>query len=319
VCIGRGRATGVEWLHAGARHVTPAAREIVLSAGAYHSPQLLLLSGVGPADQLAAHGLPVAVDLPGVGANLANHSLLALRFHASQPLPALQALRLDRLLASALAWALAGQGFLALQPTSQLLMLRSQPGLAQPDFQVTLGTLGNDADWWFPGIKPAAPHAFTAGITQLRPASRGWVRLASADPLTPPRVQCNLLMDDGDVAAIVRCIWKVRELFQCDGLAPWVAQEWLPGADLQGEAELERWLRQVTLPSGHPVGTCRMGSDALAVVDPALRVQGVAGLRVIDASVMPTLPAAGTYASTLMIAERGAALLAGRGLVPGLA
>ena len=313
VTIDHGVATGVQYRHAGQAHRVRVRREVLLTAGTYHTPQLLMLSGIGDPAALESLGIRCCVALPGVGQGLANHATIAMRFLAAKPLPALQALRIDRALLSLMAWASAGRGLFAQQPTSQLLMLRSQPWLGWPDCQLTLGTVGSDADWWCPGIRASAAHAFVVNLTPLRPASRGWVRLASADPLAPPRVLTHLLADPADGAVFRDCVPRVRELFACEALAQWTEREWVPGAAVQSDAQLDAWLRRSVLAAGNPVGTCRMGVDAQAVVDPQLRVRGTAGLRVIDASVMPSLPGAGTYATTLMIAERGAAFVRGQG------
>jgi choline dehydrogenase len=305
-------ATGIEYHQDGRTYPVRARREVILAAGACHSPHLLMLSGIGDPAALEAAGVVPRIALPGVGQNLSNHASIAMRFLASKPLPAMQALRLDRAVLSFTAWALAGRGLFALQPMSQLLMLRSQPWLGWPDCQLTLGTMGSDADWWFPGIRSSAPHAFAVSLMPLRPESRGWVRLASSDPLAAPRVLTNLLADPADVAVFRDCVPRVRELFACEALAEWTEREWVPGPAVLGDEQIAAWLRRSLTPSGHPVGTCRIGVDARAVVDPELRVHGVGRLRVIDASVMPSLPGAGPYASTLMVAERGAAFLRGQ-------
>jgi choline dehydrogenase len=312
ILIEGGRAAGVAWQQQGIAHQARATREVIVCAGAYRSPHLLMLSGIGPADELRAHGIEVSADVPGVGRNLCNHSLVAMRFAAAQSLPAMQALRLDRLALSALAWATLGRGLLTLQPTSCTLMFRSEESLPLPDFQVTLGTLGIDADWWLQPWRPPAPDAFVATLTQLRPASRGWLTLRSADATAPPRVLTNVFGDARDREVLRAGIRAVRPIFETAPLQRWVRGESVPGSALQSDEELDAFLSRAAGASAHPTGTCMMGVREDAVVDPELRVRGIAGLRVADASIMPTIPGAGTYATSIVIGEKAADLIVGR-------
>lgn len=306
------RAIGVEYLRAGKRYRAMARKEVVLSGGAYNSPQLLMLSGIGPADALVAHGIEPVVDAPGVGANLAEHPLVYMTYAAKDASTFLSALRVDRAALSVLRWALAGKGPFASQITSGILMLRTRPELVQPDIQLVFLPVRLDAKMWVPGVGQRQDHVFSVMVMQLHPESRGTVELRSADPLDRPRIDLNLLSTERDYADIRGGIAAVRRIFAAAPLTEMVTREISPGADADTEERLNGFIEQSLRITQHPAGTCRMGEDTEAVVDSALRVRGVEGLRVVDASVMPAVPGANINAAVIMVAERASDLIMGR-------
>ncbi|MCM8732301.1 GMC family oxidoreductase [Hephaestia sp. GCM10023244] len=314
VLIENGRATGVEYRRDGKLHRAHARKEVVLSGGAYNSPHLLMLSGIGPADDLTAHGIPVVAESPGVGRNLSEHPLVYMTFAARGATSFLNALRVDRAALSVLRWAMTGRGAFASQITSGVLMLRTRPELEHPDIQLVFLPVRLDAKLWFPLVGKRQTHVFSVMVMQLHPESRGSVTLRSADPLEKPRIDLNLLSTPNDFAEIRGGVDAVRRIFAAPPLAAMIAAEIAPGAAAQDDAALDDFIRHNLRITQHPAGTCRMGEDPEAVVDSDLRVRGIAGLRVVDASVMPTVPGANINAAVIMIAERAADLI--RGLPP---
>ncbi|EQB30445.1 GMC family oxidoreductase [Sphingobium ummariense] len=309
VTVEQGRATGVDYLRDGRIAHVRARKEVVLSGGAYNSPQLLMLSGIGPAAELAHHGIPLVVDAPGVGRDLSEHPLVYMSFAAREPTTFLRALRVDRAALSVLRWAATGKGAFASQITSGVVMLRNRPELERPDVQLVFLPVRLDAKLWHP-FGPRQSHVLSVMVMQLHPESRGTVTLRSADPLDKPRIDLNLLSTPADFADIREGISAVRRIFAQPPLRDMVDAEIAPGRG----TDLDDFIRHNLKITQHPAGTCRMGGDAAAVVDSDLRVRGVAGLRVVDASVMPTIPGANINAAVIMIAERASDLI--RGLPP---
>jgi len=301
------RATGIEYRGPSGIAHARARKEVVLSGGAYNSPQLLMLSGIGPAEQLMRHGIPVVVDAPGVGRDLSEHPLVYMTYAIREPTTFLRALRSDRALLSVLQWALTGKGAFASQITSGVLMLRTRPELERPDIQLVFLPVRLDAKMWHPFGRQQS-HVLSVMIMQLHPESRGTVELRSADPLDKPRIDLNLLSTPTDFADIRGGIDAVRRIFAQPPLRDMVERELSPG----DSADLDGFIRHNLKITQHPTGTCRMGSDPQAVVDSALRVQGVTGLRVVDASVMPSVPGANINAAVIMVAERASDLIRGR-------
>jgi choline dehydrogenase len=312
VVIEDGRATGVDYERGGERRVVTCRREVILCGGSYNSPHLLMLSGIGPGEQLRAFGIDVVADLKGVGENLSEHATASMEFEATRSVTFLKELRWDRLALSALRWAALGTGPLASQLNSCNIVIRTREGLDRPDVQIMANPIRFDAQPWFPGLTPRQNHLFWAGIVALHPRSRGWVRLKSADPRALPGVTLNLLSDPEDLATLRAGMRAARRIYHTPPQAELTGAEILPGDKVQSDDELDAFLRETTYVSMHPVGTCAMGTSAEAVVDPELRVIGVEGLRVVDASVMPTVPGANTNAAVIMIAERAADLIKGR-------
>ncbi|MGV1008395.1 MAG: GMC family oxidoreductase [Dermatophilaceae bacterium] len=299
-----GRATAVRWVSDGRAHRVVAAREVLLCAGAIGSAHILLRSGIGPADELAAHGIRSVHDLPGVGRNLVDHPVVPASFRASA----------GSLLAAQSAGAVARyllrrSGPLASNVAQAGAFVRTEEGLAAPDLQLTFGPvfLGDVGD---SHVVAPSEHGVTLGAILLRPASRGRITLRSADPVAPPRIDPAYLTDDADAGPLLRGLRLLLELAGTPALRPYAQTRHAP-ADTSA-AGLLAHLRATTTTMFHPVGTCRMGSDPAAVVDPTLRVRGLDGLRVVDASVMPAIPGGNTNAPTIALAERAADLLRGR-------
>lgn len=274
------RCTGVEFQRRGESVVARAAAEVVVSAGAVDSPRLLLLSGVGPADELRRAGVAVRHDLPGVGRNLHDHPLCGLVYEASRPVP---------------------PGRTSLAETS--LLWRSDPALSGPDLQMLFIHIP-----YHPPTMPVPENSFTLAVATV-PDARGSVRLADADPGTPPLIDPNYLGEESDVRRMLHGIEAARAIAAGGPFDGWRAREVLAGDDATDEAALRRFLLSATGPYYHPVGTCAMGTGEDAVVAPDLRVRGLEGLRVADASVMPTIVSVNTHAATVMIAEKAADLI----------
>jgi len=277
------RAVGVEYLKDGRLNHVRAHREVILCAGAFDSPRLLMLSGLGPAAELGKFGIPVVVDLPGVGQNLQDHLLLPLIFTSKTELP------IPTFIAEA------------------GLFVRTRPGIEQssPDLQYHFSA-GIPA-FIPPQLGITDPTFFFVPIL-AQPHSRGRVGLHSRDPLAPPLLDPQYLSCEADVRVFLTGIQLAREIAQTQAFQPFTKAEITPGIHTS-EAEQRQFIRNVASTVWHPVGTCKMGWDALAVVDPELRVHGVEGLRVADASVMPTITSGNTNAACLMIGEKAAALI----------
>jgi len=306
VLIKDGRATGVSCVRNGTTEEILARREVILSGGAYNSPKLLMLSGIGPAEHLREHGIEVVRDLPGVGRNLSEHPMLYVEFTTREPITFLNSLRFDRLALAALRWALTDSGPLSTLVCNCVLMVKTQPQLQRPDIQLMVLPVRLDARPWFPGIGTRQAHVFSVMVIQLHPQSRGRLELRSADPFERPKITLNLLSTENDFAELRRGVAAVRKLFATPPLAELIASEIKPGPEVSNDAALDAYLRDNVRITQHPVGTCRMGVSADSVVSPRLIVHGVAGLRVVDASIMPTVPGANTNAAVIMVAEKAA-------------
>ncbi|MDA8110454.1 MAG: GMC family oxidoreductase N-terminal domain-containing protein [Betaproteobacteria bacterium] len=303
-----GRVTGVEFRRAGEEQLAEARIETILAAGAIGSPQILQLSGIGPGSLLAGHGIPVAHELPGVGENLQDHLQLRMAFKVKN------VVTLNQIANSWLGKAKMGleylflrSGPLTMAPSQLGLFTRSSPGHATPNIEYHVQPLSLDK---FGDPLHRFP-AFTASVCNLRPTSRGFVRIASPEPAAAPAIQPNYLATPEDQRAAADSLRLTRRIARARALARYEPEEFLPGPQLQSDAELVKAAGDVGTTIFHPVGTCRMGraDDPQAVVDSRLRVRGLAGLRVIDASVMPVITSGNTNSPTVMIAERGAELL----------
>ncbi|MBD2157280.1 GMC family oxidoreductase N-terminal domain-containing protein [Leptolyngbya sp. FACHB-16] len=277
------RAVGVEYLQEGTLQRVRADQEVILSAGAFDSPKLLMLSGVGDAEHLQAMGISVVVDLPGVGQNLQDHILTCVVQEAVQDVhPAITS-----------------------NGTEAGLFLHSEGNPdAAPDLQFFFGPI----QFLSPGYTPAN-FGFTGAVSLTRFQNLGSVSLRSSDPKDPPVMQMNYLQNQADVQKLVEGIKLMRQLFQSHTFNEFRGKEIAPGADIQSDAALEAYIRDTCSTLWHPVGTCKMGIDSMAVVDPELRVRGVEGLRVVDASIMPTITTGNTNAPTIMIGEKAADLI----------
>jgi choline dehydrogenase len=310
------RAVGVEYAHDGQVKTARAGREVVLCGGTYNSPQLLMLSGIGPAEELRQLGIEPVLDAPGVGQNLSEHASFFIAYRTRRPISLLRHLRWDRLVFNLVNWWLLGGGPFAVQATTAHAQVRTRPELERPDIQIFFNPSRMDARPWFPVLRPMQEDQINALAVLLHPDSRGWMNLRSADPRDPPKIFLNLFAERSDVDTIIKGLRIARQVFQAEPLASLVAEEIMPGDKVQTDAEFEAYLKKVCLVSHHPVGTCRMGHDAMSVVDPQLRVHGIAGLRVADASIMPTVPGGNTNAPSIMVGEKAADLIRGTGLEP---
>jgi choline dehydrogenase len=316
VLVSGGRATGVEYRRSGKIMRAHAEREVIVTGGAYNSPQLLMLSGIGPADELRALGIDPVADLPGVGRNLQDHVVVAMTYQARGDVTFNRHLRFDRVALAALQWKLFGTGALSQIPLSCWAFRKTLPSLERPDVQFFFSPVSMDARIWMPGVRGPTSNIVTARNALLRPNSRGELRLQSRDPSAPPSVVSNILSDTDDRAALVRAMRQTRELMATPSLSRLIEGEAAPGLASTSDADLEAYLRQNARTACHPCGTCAMGTGSNAVVDPQLRVYGVEGLRVADASVMPNVVSGNLNAPTIMIAEKAADLILGRSAGP---
>ncbi|MEO0559970.1 MAG: choline dehydrogenase [Bacteroidota bacterium] len=301
VLIRNGRATGVEIVQDGAVRAIDAAREVLLCGGAINSPQLLMLSGIGPADHLAEHGISVVEDRAGVGQNLHDHPIVGVHYHFREPISLLGAEGLK----SVARYLILRDGMLSSNVAEAGLFVRTRGDERVPDVQFHVApTLFKDH-----GLVPVTDHGFSLGPTLVRPRSRGALTLASSGPFAHPHIDPNYLADPADAAALVAGIRIAREIVQQPALDPFRGEEIRPSASATSDADLDAYVRETCETLYHPVGTCRMGADTESVVDLDLRVRGVEGLRVVDASIMPSIPNGNTNAPVLMIAEKAADLI----------
>lgn len=305
------RVVGVRYRQGGEVRAVRARREVILCAGTLNSPKLLQLSGIGPASLLTRHGVPVVKDLPGVGENLRDHYTVRMAARARNAVSLNQRSRGWRLGLEITRWMLGRPSIIALSPSLVHVYWKSRPELTRGDIQV-LFTPGSYKEGQayvlddFPGM--------SCGARQQRPLSRGHVRLRSADPMQEAAVQPNYLVDPEDQRVLLAAMKWTRRLMTSKAMAPHFVEETLPGSAVVSDDELLDFARRRGNTAYHLVGTCRMGpaDDSQAVVDAELRVRGIEGLRVADASVMPQVPSANTLAATLMVAEKAADMIRGR-------
>jgi choline dehydrogenase len=310
--IEHGRAAGVEYVQRGRLCTARAAREVILSAGAFNSPQLLLLSGIGPPEELRALGIEPVHALAAVGKNLQDHPLVVAAYRASSRCTFERALRLDRFALALLAWRFGGRGPLAANPISIQGFVRLRSEARWPDVQFQVSHVSMLGRVWFPGWRPGAGHQFTAVALSLRPAGRGEVTLRSADPLAAPRIRLGLLAAEGDRRTARDMLKLARRFFATEPVASLVSEELAPGPAARSDEELDAYIRATLQTGMHPTSTCAMGADEGSVLDAELRVRGIAGLRVVDASAMPDVVSGNTNAPTIMIAEKASDLILGK-------
>ena len=302
VLIRNGQAVGLEYQARGARQRAFAAQEVILCGGAINSPQLLMLSGIGPASALQALEVPVVLDLPGVGLNLQDHPLCVLTFACTQPVTLAGAQTIGQL-----AWYLFTQsGMLTSNVAEALAFVRTRDHLNAPDME-----------WLFAptyfmrhGEANPAGHGFSLGVTVLRPESRGAIMLASGDPLAAAKILPRTFCHEADLTTMMAGLRMAYDVAQAPAFDAFRGQAVWPGVDMQDDRALGAFVREKFQTLYHPVGTCKMGHDPLSVVDDRLRVHGLNGLRVVDASIMPTIIGGHPQATVVMIAEKAASMIA---------
>ncbi len=275
------RCVGVEYIQDGKKKTVRATREVVVAGGALESPKLLMLSGIGPAEHLKEVGVPVLVDLPGVGQNFHNHVLTGVIYECKQQVPPPN-----------------------LNISESALFLKSDPGWVGPDLQIAFVHVPFDII-----VGQGHPNSISILPGVVRPMSRGWIKLANADPTVKPLINPNYLGAQSDLDRLVQAVKLSRDIFHTSAFEPWIGDELLPGPDVKTESDLVDFVRRRANSYHHQSGSCKMGSDEMAVVDPQLRVYGVEGLRVADASVFPQVPSGNCHSGILMIAEKCADMM----------
>lgn len=314
IVIDGGRATGVVLKSGGAERILSAGT-VILAAGAIGSPQLLMLSGVGPADHLRSVGIGVGVDLPGVGGNLQDHLSTRVQYACRQPVTLHSLTRFDKATLAFLQAAIFKSGEASAMPIGSALHFRSQPSLPEPDIQAFFLPSHSQATVRIPFVKASAPggdrHAFSLSFFVMRPESRGEIRLRDANPGSAPLIRPRYLSDERDRDGIHLALDKARELIAQPAFDDFRGEEMAPGAAANSPAEIDRWIAATGGSAFHPTSTCKMGleSDNQAVVGENLDVFGIKGLKIADASVMPTVISGNTSAPTMMIAARAAELV----------
>jgi choline dehydrogenase len=300
------RAVGVQYRQNGQSQTVKAKREVILSAGALQSPQLLQLSGIGPSPLLKEFNIAPVHVLPGVGENLQDHLQIRLIYECTQPITTNDELRSPlRKLRMGLQWLLSRSGPLAIGINQGGLFTRVLEQSDTPDIQYHFGTLSADSAGG--SVHPFS--GFTMSVCQLRPESRGYVRITSSDPLQPPSMQPNYLSTELDRKTVIAAVRYTRKLASTGPLKRLIRSEYRPGNETQSDEQILEFCRQYGATIFHPSGTCKMGNDPLAVVDARLRVHGVQGLRVVDCSIMPTLVSGNTNVPVVMIAEKASTMI----------
>jgi choline dehydrogenase len=300
------RAVAVEYLQNGRVRVARARQEVLLSGGSYNSPQLLQLSGVGPAELLKQHGIDVVLDSAGVGNDLQDHLQVRIVMRCSQRVTLNDVVNdpVRRVMAG-LRYAVSRKGPLTIAAGTSGAFFKTSPRLATPDIQIHFIPFSTDKM----GEKLHAFSGFTASVCQLRPESRGSLRIRSTDPTAPPEIRINYLATETDRRAFIDGIRILRNILAAPALKPYVVDEVYPGAKVTSDEDVLDFCRNTGSTVYHPTSTCRMGNDPLAVVDQRLKVRGIEGLRVVDASVMPDLMSGNTNAPTIMIAEKASDMI----------
>lgn len=306
------RATGVEYLQKGQLHQVRAAREVILSGGAVNTPQLLLLSGIGAADYLKRWDLNVVADLPGVGENLQDHLDVTVQYECTQPITFYTFTKPLKQLQTGMQYTFFKAGAGRQQGLEAGSFLKSRQGLEMPDLQMHfVAALMIDH-----GRVKADRHGFMAHICQLRPESKGFIALRSLNPADAPLIQPNYMATENDRRSLREGVKLARDVFRQKAFEPYRGAELMPGESVTSDEGIDDYIRRTAETIYHPVGTAKMGTDKHSVVDACLKVHGIQGLRVVDASVMPTLVGGNTNAPTIMIAEKAADLILGKKPLP---
>jgi choline dehydrogenase len=308
------RAVALEYQHHGAQRRVRATRELIVSGGPINSPQLLKLSGVGPEAELREQGIPVVEHLAGVGENLQDHLEFYFQVACKEPITLYSSInRLSRALIGA-RWLLRKDGLGATNHFESCGFIRSRPGIPYPDIQYHFLPMAVAYD----GSSLAQEHGFQAHVGPMRSKSRGWVRLRSRDPLDKPRILFNYMSDPDDWVDMRACVRLTREIFAQRAFDRYRARELQPGEAVQSDAQIDAFIRDKVESAFHPSCSCKMGAteDVMAVVDPETRVRGLERLRVVDSSIMPAVTTGNLNAPTIMLAEKAADHILGRGLLP---
>ncbi len=312
IAIEEGRATGVVTLHGNAEETWQARREVIVAGGAINSPQLLLLSGIGPGDHLRDVGVPLVHDLPGVGGHLMDHLEVVVKVACTQPVSLYSKTGTFARLGVGLRWLLSKTGAGASNHWESGAFLRSRDGISHPDIELEFFPIAISYD----GSEIADRHGFQADVGPMRSKSRGSIRLANADPRTAPRIHFNYLDHEDDWLEMRAGVRLAREIFAQPAFDDLRGGEIAPGAAVVADDDIDDFIRRTAQTVYHPCGSCRMGTDDLAVVDPECRVRGIDGLRVADASIMPQITTCNTNGPTIMIGEKAADLIRGRDPLP---
>jgi choline dehydrogenase len=309
ILIEDGKASGVEYLHDGELRQARARREVILSAGSFSSPKVLMLSGVGPADQLAEHGVDVLVDSPGVGQNLQEHSVAGLIYMLNVPTLTMDLTPL-KAMKHGINYVLRGRGALAASAATAVAFAKFDESSKVPDAELLFMPMAvkKSPDG---GAEIVREPMVISSAWLCHPKSRGTITLRSGDPNDKPVITHSVIGEQADIQGLIKAMGMIREIFASDAMKPFVVAEVAPGPEVTSAQALEAYLHATARRGEHAAGTCKMGTDDHAVVDPELRVKGVSGLRVVDCSVMPTLITGHTNAATIMIAERASDLILG--------
>jgi choline dehydrogenase len=302
------RAVGIRYTQGGKSRLAKARCEVILSGGVINSPQLLMLSGIGPAEQLKAHGIPVLHELPGVGKNLQDHLYVYFIAECERSISLNRHLQGARMYYQALKYFINKSGYLNIGAVQATAFPKVAPGADRPDVEISFrpmslritktGAIVLDK---FPGIN--------ASCSLLRPKARGFVSLASNNPRAAARISANYLDNDEDLSVMRDGMRWIRKVFETPPLSDSIRMEVAPGGHVTSDIDWENYIRDEAQSVYHPVGTCSMGTDEMAVVDPQLKVRGIDGLRIVDASVMPRITSCNTNAPTIMIGQKGASMI----------
>lgn len=311
IIIDNGRATGVEYLHNGERKRVYAGREVILAAGAIASPQILLLSGIGPAKELHAIGIDPVLDLPGVGRNLNDQPGGSFEFTVKQPLSFVRNLRADRFALSLAQWALGLGGIAAGPPIVATGAVRTNPSDRSPDLRLNLAAATMQSKVWYPGITKSGPHKLMMSFGLAHPESRGSITLASADPAAPPRICYNLLTVPNDMVRMKAYYRLLTGMIRQPAFADIAGEITRPAAPPADDVALETYLKSVAGTTSHPMGSCKMGIDAAAVVDAECKVHGITNLRVVDASIFPVQVSGNPHAAIMAVGDKVSDMILG--------
>jgi len=308
------RAIGVEFNRNGMTQTVRAEREVILSGGVINTPQILMLSGIGDPEQLKQHAITTSIALPGVGKNLQDHIAVGIEFQRTEDGPFVGHLRYDRIALAMLQAYFLGTGFATEMPGPIMAFLKSDPSMVQPDIQFLTRFVPPESLPWFPGFRPKPKDAFMCRPAVLHPESRGEVNLRSSHPRDKVTIHQNFLSEEKDWETLRTGFDMVRDVASQKPLDAFRGEEIQPGPNVTSRKDIDDYIRRTAWTVHHPLGTCKMGpeSDDMAVVDPQLRLRGVQGLRVVDASVIPDMPGGNINAPIIMMAEKAADMIRGQ-------